>query len=210
MSGMNKYIVYLVRHGSPHYSVDPLGRRLVYGPSAELSDEGKMQCARLARGILQREGGPLDILITSPYTRAQQTATILADEMKVSMVLTDDRLRDTRSTWEGTLVDDFMTTFYEGKTFDDPRTLETLEELGERMKAAYDEILARFGGKSIGIVSHGDPIRALYFRLNNPQGEYPPYPELVKMISLGSAEGVRIQMNPGGGLRPNIEIISRG
>ena len=78
------------------------------------------------------------------------------------------------------------------------------------MKAAYDEIVTRFEGKSIGIVSHGDPIRALYFHLRNPQGEYPPYPELVKMISLGAAEGMRLQINSSGRLEPNKEVISGG
>lgn len=131
------------------------------------------QFKRLAHRIMEREGSPLAVLIASPYTRTQQTAKILAGEMNVRTVMTDDRLRDTRSTWEGVLLDDFLAIFSEGKAFNEPHTLETLDDLGKRMKAAYDEMLARFGGKSIGIVSHGDPIRALYFRLYYPQVKYP-------------------------------------
>ncbi len=202
--------LYLIRHGTPLHPVDQQGRRLVYGPTADLTEEGVAQCKRLAHRIMEREGSPLAVLIASPYTRTQQTAKILAGEMNVRMVMTDDRLRDTRSTWEGVLVDDFLTIFSEGKAFDDSHTLETLDDLGERMKAAYDEVVAHFGGKSIGIVSHGDPIRALYFRLYNPQVRYPPYLELTKMIGLGPAEGVRLQIDSGGRLEPDMEIVSGG
>ncbi|MBN1877044.1 MAG: histidine phosphatase family protein [Anaerolineae bacterium] len=203
---MNEQVIYLIRYAAPLHPVDQQGRRLIYGPTAGLTEEGVAQSKRLAHSILAREGTSLEVLVASPYTRAQQTATILAGEMNVRIVMTDDRLRDTHSTWEGMLVDDFMATFYEGKTFEDPHTLETLDDLGERMKAAYDETVACFGGKGIGVVSHGDPIRALYFRLRNPQVKYPPYLELTKMISLASAEGIRIQ-NPNGGLGPDIEIV---
>jgi broad specificity phosphatase PhoE len=204
---MNNQIIYLIRHGSPQYPTDHLGRRLVYGPTVELSDEGKIQCVCLARSILQREGHPLEILVTSPYPRAEQTAAILSREMGVKTIVTDDRLRDTHSTWSGILVDEFMAIFTEGRTFDDPRTLETLEKLGKRMKATYDDLMVGFEAKRMGIVSHGDPIRALWFRLHHPQGSYPPYLELTKMISLGAAQGIRLERNQSGGIEPNMEFI---
>ena len=206
---MNEQIIYLIRHGPPQYPFDPAGRKLIYGPAAGLTDEGILKSERLARSILQREGGPLGVLVTSPYARAEQTAAALARVMGTKIVVQDDRLRDTRSSWAGTPVDDFMRTFYEGKTFDDPRTQETMEDLGRRMKAAYDEILTRYDSAKIGIVSHGDPIRALWFRLHDPEGPYPQYPELTRMIGLGSAEGLRLQIDASGGLGSEQEIIGR-
>jgi len=182
----------------------------MYGPTAALTARGVTQCQRLARRIMEREGSPLAVLVASPYTRTQQTAKVLASEMNVRMVMTDERLQDTHSTWAGVLVDDLMTIFSEGKMFDDPHTLETLDDMGKRMKAAYDEILVRFGGNSIGIVSHGDPIRTLYFRLYNPQAPYPSYLELTKVLSLGPAEGIRLQIDRNGKLEPDIEMISGG
>lgn len=144
---MNNHVLYLIRHASAQYAVDELGRRLVFGLTAELTDEGKVQCVRLARRILQREMGPLDMLVTIPYVRAEQTATILAPELGINTIVKDDRLRGTQSAWESTLADEFMTIFGERKRFDDPRTLETLDALGERMRAAYNEILLRFEEK---------------------------------------------------------------
>ena len=205
---MDEQIIYLIRHGPPQYPVDQLGRKLIYGPAAGLTDEGILKSERLARSILQREGSPLDILVTSPYARAEQTAAVLARVMGTKRVVKDDRLRDTRSSWEGTPVDDFMRTFYAGKTFEDPHTLETMEELGRRMMAAYDEIRRRYSREKIGILSHGDPIRALWFRLHDPQGTYPPYAELTKMVGLGSAEGIRLEINAHGALGSNQEIIA--
>lgn len=206
---MDEQIIYLFRHGSPQYPIDPLGRKLIYGPTAGLTGEGRLQCERLARRILEREGSPLDLLVTSPYTRAVETAAILARVMGTSIVVEDDRLRDTHSSWAGTLADDFMKTFYTGMTFADPRTLESMEELGERMKAACDDIRAQYGKEKVGIVSHGDPLRALWFRLHSPQGEYPPYPELAKMIGLGAAEGLRLQIEASGAIGPDQEILGR-
>ena len=63
---MNEQIVYLIRHGSPRYPVDQQGRKLVCGPTAGLTDEGRVNSERLACRILQREGSPLEILVTSP------------------------------------------------------------------------------------------------------------------------------------------------
>ena len=78
------------------------------------------------------------------------------------------------------------------------------------MKAAYNDILTHYEEKNIGIISHGDPIRALWFRLYNLQGKYPSYLELTEMISLGAAEGIRLQINPSGRLESNMEIIAGG
>jgi broad specificity phosphatase PhoE len=125
----------------------------------------------------------------------------------MNSIVKDNRLRDTDSTWEGTMMDEFLRIFTQGNTFADPRTLETLEQLGERMKAAYDEIGSRFEGKRIGIISHGDPLRALWFRLSNPQGKFPPYRELTKLISLDAAQGMRIQADQRGGSDVTIELI---
>jgi probable phosphoglycerate mutase len=207
---MNEQVIYLIRHGSPIYPVDQLGRRHIYGPTVGLTDEGCLKSARLAQNICKREGAPLEILYTSPFARASQTAAILAQEMGINTVNQDKRLQDTLSSWEGVLVDDFMKTFYEGKTFNDKHTLETLEELGERMQAAYNEIVAKYAENSVGIISHGDPIRALYYRLYNPERKFPPYLDLTKMISLDSAEGIRIQKSQSGELKQNKEIISGG
>lgn len=205
---MAEQIIYLIRHGPPQYPVDALGRKLIYGPEAALTHEGILKSERLASSILQREGAPLDVLVTSPYARAEQTAAVLARMMGTPIVVKDDRLRDTRSSWAGTLADEFMQTFYAGKTFDDPRTLETMEELGRRMKAAYDECRNRYGSVKIGIVSHGDPIRALWFRLQDPVGKYPPYPALTEMIGLGSAEAIRLQVGANGVLRSDQETVT--
>jgi broad specificity phosphatase PhoE len=204
---MNTQVVYLIRHGSPQYPTDQLGRRLVYGHTAELTDDGKAQCVHLADCIVLREANPLQVLITSPYRRAKQTAEILSQEMGVIAIEEDDRLRDTHSKWQGVLAEKFMAEFTSGKTFDDPRTLETLEDLGKRMKTAYDEIILRYKEKRIGIISHGDPIRALWFRLIDPQGVYPPYLDLTKMVSLGPAQAVRLQTNHSGGIEPYMEYI---
>jgi hypothetical protein len=101
-----------------------------------------------------------------------------------------------------------MTSFQNGQTFDDPRTRETIETVGLRMKAAYDEYVARFSNDSIGIVIHGDPLRALYYCLRHPQGEYPAYPELVRLLSLDTAQGLRLTRTSSDLLEADVAYVS--
>jgi broad specificity phosphatase PhoE len=70
------------------------------------------------------------------------------------------------------------------------------------------EVAQHFPAVPIGLVSHGDPLRALYFRLLNPQGPFPPYPELVKRLSLDVAQAVRVAISPTGEVAS--ELVEQG
>lgn len=202
-------VLYLIRHGSPQYPNDADGKRCVYGPSAPLTAEGRLQCLALANVISQREGAPLTILVTSPLPRALQTAELLAKSFCTARVFTDDRLRDTDSMWEGAPVAEFLAVFEQGRTFDDPRTGETIDRVGHRMKSAYDDYCARFPDDRLAFISHGDPLRVLYFRLRHPHAAYPPYSDIVRLLSLEPAQGVRLSRTAFGILTTaDIEYVS--
>lgn len=191
-------IIYLIRHGPPQYPIAADGRRCVYGPSAPLSLNGRQKCLALADAIRQRDHAPPTLLVTSPLLRARQTAEVLAESFGATRVISDDRLRDTESAWEGVPVDEFLDVFAQGRTFADPRTRETIEHIGKRMLAVFDDTLTRFADERLAFISHGDPLRALYFQLSQPHAPYPPYPDLVRLISLDTAQGVRLQQSERG------------
>lgn len=205
---MQQRVLYLIRHGPPQYPVDADGKRRIYGPAAGLTEAGRLKCTALAQAILHHDGAPLTLLVSSPYVRAAQTAALLAQAFGTARLISDERLRDTASTWEGTPVEEFMAIFEQGRTFDDPRTCESIEAIGQRMLAAYAACISQFPDERIGIVSHGDPLRALYYRLRHPQGAFPPYPELVRLLSLDAAQGLRLVRTSSNSFEGNAVIVS--
>ena len=79
--------LYIIRHaiavdeGTPGYELDS---------ERPLTDKGRKKMRQIARG-LRNLGVEFDLILTSPYVRAQQTAEILADvfKMKRKIVCSD-------------------------------------------------------------------------------------------------------------------------
>lgn len=202
---MPNTIVYLIRHSIPE-SLLVDGRRLMYGPPAPLTAEGRQKAALLGEKILAREGRPLDVLYSSPLKRAYETACILAGAISLQPVLTHPDLRDTDSEWGGVPIEELVRVANAGQLFTDPRTHESLAQIAGRMVTAYHQIVSPHPGERIGIVSHGDPLRLLYDRIRHPDQAIPPYPELVRQLSLDVAQGLRLEFFPDGQIET--EIVS--
>lgn len=202
---MPNTIIYLFRHSIP---VNPIidGKRVHYGPADPLSEEGRRKAGKLAPAILAREGRPLEGVYSSPFTRAYETALILAEPMGIKQVSTIYGLRDTDSDWGGVPVEELMEVARANRIFEDPRTHETLAQISERMQIAYNQIVEAHPGQLIGVVSHGDPIRLSYFCLKYPGKEIPPYAELVSLMTPDTAGGIRVEV--GGDHQVKIEIVS--
>jgi broad specificity phosphatase PhoE len=194
---MPNTIVYLIRHSIPE-SVVKKGERLMYGPPAPLSPAGREKAARLAESLLAREGKPFDVIYSSPYQRAYDTACIIAEKMALNPVVTNAGLRDTDSEWGGVPMEELALVARAGRLFTDPRTHESVAGIASRMIAAYNECVSPHPGKTIGIVSHGDPLRILYDRICNPEEDIPPYAELVSGFNLEVAQSLRLEFFRGG------------
>jgi len=77
MSQMNLYIVrhaIAVEHGTPGYEDDS---------QRPLTDNGRKKMKKISRS-LDRLGLQLDVILTSPYVRARDTAKILADRFSMT------------------------------------------------------------------------------------------------------------------------------
>jgi len=73
---MSSKLIYFVRHGESE-----LNRKGIrQGPEGGLSDEGRMQASRTAQKFPKKKGKP-EVIISSPYERARQTAEIIAREL---------------------------------------------------------------------------------------------------------------------------------
>jgi len=194
---MQNTIVYLIRHSTTERPMQA-GQPVIYGPDAPLTRGGKQKAQKLRAVILAREGKPFDVIYTSPLKRAYETARILAGKQARNDVITHNGFRDTGSNWAGTPLDEFMQVFFAGQVFADPRTRETVAEVAERMTGAFDQIISAHAGCLIGIVSHGDPLSILVDRIRHPDQVIPDYSQLVQELSLKPAQGLRLEILPGG------------
>ena len=202
---MQNTIVYLIRHSTTERPMQA-GQPVMYGPDAPLTRAGKQKAQKLRAVILAREGKSFDVVYSSPLRRAFETARILAGETAMKSVITHDGLRDTGSNWAGTPLDEFRQVFLAGQVFADPRTRETLAEIAERMTGVFDQVTSTHAGGLIGMVSHGDPLSILVDRIRHPDQEIPAYSQLVRELSLEPAQGLRLEIFPGGGIET--EIVS--
>ncbi len=149
--------IYSTRHGQTDYNKQDM---ILGSTDLPLNDTGSAQAVRLAAEVEAR--GDIDIIICSPMLRAQMTANAVSLRCGLEVV-TDERLRE----WNYGA--------YEGK----PRTAggfaagkhefgvrmggtgESLLQLSHRVYSALDDIIARYSGKNVLIVSHGGVCRVI-------------------------------------------------
>ncbi len=77
-------IIYFVRHGETEWNAQGI-RQGVQGP---LTERGRSQVLATAKRFPKHKGHP-QIIISSPYERAKETAEIIAKELKMSVKYSD-------------------------------------------------------------------------------------------------------------------------
>jgi len=178
--------IYLIRHGETTGDVEGL-----YGGTYDdhLSKKGIEQVRELAASL--RSKG-IEMIYSSPYLRAKETAEILEKTLKVPIKIKND-LRERN-----------IYAFMSGKskkemTEKHPKQVEALkdyrqaiqdaeeyEDFKKRILAAVDEITAE-NHHTIVIVTHGGPIRCFYREVLNSGSEIEP----------GDCEVLEIEKNNG-------------
>ena len=163
-------VIYLIRHAE---TIDEIGIRSTNETMQEinkkeiLSVEGEEASKRLSKNA---ELQNIDILWCSSYVRAKQTAKYIAYNNKIQYNL-DDRLCERKL---GNIED--LAEFMKDKETRDPsreqlvfpdfktRDGESANETNKRMTECINEIIKKYEGKRIAIVSHGGSIK--FYLLN--------------------------------------------
>ncbi|WP_298176350.1 bifunctional RNase H/acid phosphatase [Saccharomonospora sp.] len=155
----------LLRHGQTPMSVD---RRYSGLGDVTLTELGTRQAEAAAKRIAALEDlGESVHVVASPLMRATQTAQKVADALGVR-VETHRELRETDfGEWEGL-------TFTEAAQRDPelhrrwlrntsvrPPGGESFDEVHRRVRRACNDVVARYGGETVVIVSHVTPIKSL-------------------------------------------------
>ncbi len=178
---MNETILGLLRHGQTDWNV---AGRLQGTSDIPLNRTGLAQAQAAAQAI---DPSQWDVLLSSPLSRARETAQRIADLHGVHQLTIDDRFLE-RAFGEAEGL-----SYEEWKRLHDPSVGvaggENLEQLESRAVALLAAIASEYSGKRVLAVSHGALIRKLVRVASNKElpreGERFANTSLTKLIHVG-------------------------
>ncbi len=186
--------ILLLRHGQTELSV---GRRYSGHGDPELTALGHQQAAGAA--IRLREVPDIAAILSSPLRRARQTAAAVAETTEAPLVVRDRLIETDFGSWEGL-------TFGEARERDPelharwlgsedvaPPGGESFADVGARIAAELEEIVAAYPGQTVVLVSHVTPIK-MVLRHALAGG-----PEILYRLHLDLASLSEVNLYPDGG-----------
>ena len=148
-----------MRHGEPE------GGRRYRGNAVDdpLSEKGWQQMWNAVG-----EQRPWQHIISSPMRRCSAFAEALAEECALELSI-DDRFREVGfGRWEGLSPDEIIarnpreyTAFYRDPCRNRPQGSETLEDFGQRVAQALQDVLSDYPGEHVLVVAHAGVVRAV-------------------------------------------------
>jgi ribonuclease H / adenosylcobalamin/alpha-ribazole phosphatase len=155
----------LLRHGQTALSAE---RRFAGRGDIPLTDVGLEQAAAAAARLAQR--GNIDLVVTSPLLRAQQTAQAVADAVGVPLAEDVDLAETDFGRWEGMTFGEVMARWpdemaaWMADADAAPPGGESFAAVAVRVDAALDRLLAAHHGQTVVVVSHVTPIKTIVCR----------------------------------------------
>ncbi|WP_067859291.1 bifunctional RNase H/acid phosphatase [Nocardia shimofusensis] len=152
----------LLRHGQTELSVQ---RRYSGRGNPALTELGREQAARAAK-MLAAKGG-VEAVITSPLTRATQTAEAAAKALGVPMQTDHGLIETDFGEWEGLTFaeaaerDPELHAAWMGDPSLPPPGGESFDAVRARVEAARRDLIALYPGRNLVVVSHVTPIKTL-------------------------------------------------
>ncbi len=156
----------LVRHGETEHTRHKLFSG-AGGADPELTDLGRDQ-VRAAGSLLTGRRQDIAAIVSSPLRRTVQTAEILADLLGIRDVEVDDDLRETAfGDWDGYSFAEVGRRWpaelqrWLGSTSVAPPFGESFDAVHRRVLAGRDRISETYAGRTVVLVTHVTPIKAL-------------------------------------------------
>lgn len=158
----------ILRHGQTEMSVD---RRYSGRGDVPLTELGERQARAAAGRIAAADGvitadGPAPV-ISSPLERSRSTARFVAEATGAEVELDDGLVETDFGAWEGLTFSEAAQQYADlhRKWIGDPTVApphgESLQEVHERVRSTCDELLERYAGRTVVLVSHVTPIKSL-------------------------------------------------
>jgi uncharacterized phosphatase len=183
----------LLRHGQTDWNINFLLQGVTDIP---MNDTGRQQIRLAAQAIRKDEW---DIVLTSPLSRARESASILNEVVGFEQIIEDELLIERSfGEAEGLSHEQWKARYSD---LDEIPGGESRTELAKRSMLLLDSVTKRFSGKRVLAVSHGALIRALISHASN--NELPKAGERLGNASLnvvahssGSWKMVDYQLDP--------------
>lgn len=152
----------LIRHG--HTRATEEGR-LYTDPEAQLTDEGRKQSKALAHWLMSR---PPDVILSSTAKRVVATAESISAQTDLPILRVEDLNEWHVGDWEGRTYLDLKKNnpdeYYQWTA--DPIRMrppggESIEDMYERTKRVIAEVVEKYDGKRIALVTHAGIVRSV-------------------------------------------------
>lgn len=189
--------VFLIRHGE----IDN-PQKVFYGRTIDLSlnEEGKEQIKTVAQRIKDK-GFIIEKIYTSPLKRGLQSSNIIASVLSIppEKIMVENNLIDVdipslvgKPLSLRDKIHDSGTDEYNGEF--SRQGNESRQQIVNRMKGVFDKVISENTGKTVALVSHGDPMVLLIDAIEHPEREvksinilfkqpdYPQKGEAVKVV----------------------------
>ncbi|MDF2257635.1 bifunctional RNase H/acid phosphatase [Streptantibioticus ferralitis] len=136
------------------------------GADPELSDKGRWQAERCAEALAAR--GSIQAVVTSPLTRARQTAEVVAGTLGLD-VRVEEGLREADfGAWEGLTFGeaqerypDDLNAWLASTKAQPTGGGESFATVARRVSATRDRLIARYPGRTVLLVTHVTPVKTL-------------------------------------------------
>ena len=159
VSGPRHAGIVLIRHGETEANIAGVWQGVSNG---SLSETGRRQAKLLA------ERAEVDVVYSSPLTRARDTAAAIAERHAVGHHIEDSLREMDFGEWEdlhpsqimNQWPDEFRRAYLEDEDLPRGSTGETYGSVSKRMRQAIDQLAELHAGSLVGLVSHGTAIRA--------------------------------------------------
>jgi ribonuclease H / adenosylcobalamin/alpha-ribazole phosphatase len=155
----------LLRHGQTPLSAE---RRFAGRADIPLTETGKQQAAAAAARLSARGG--IDVVVSSPLSRARRTAEAVAESTGAPLIVDDDLVEADFGKWEGLSFAEAAAqspdaiTAWLGNADVAPPGGESFAAAAHRVLGALDRILAAYPERTLVLVSHVTPIKTLLCR----------------------------------------------
>lgn len=171
---MSETVLGLFRHGQTNWNID---LRLQGTADIPMNATGVEQVSRAAAVIAMQSW---DLILSSPLSRAKQSAEIIASELGVAEIKTHDLLLERAfGIGEGMLYEEWNSKY---SHLDDIPGAESTKLITDRSQRLLDFVEENFSGKKVLAVSHGALIRFVLHVVTD--GEIPPKGERLDNASL--------------------------
>jgi len=151
--------IYFVRHGEVHNPKQIVYARL---PGFKLSEKGQSEIIQTASFLKNKK---IDFIYSSPILRAKQTAEIINKKVLHSRIRITKDLNEVKTSLQGGPLKSLKLDYYSPPLWKNGD--ETPDNISDRMMRFVKKAAAKFNGKSLIAVSHGDPIMVLKSSINN-------------------------------------------